>query len=64
MFLTNAWYAAAWSHEITCFELISRNICNEKIVFYRDISNQPVALLDKCPHRFFPLSKVELRKRA
>ena len=63
MFLTNAWYAAAWSHEITCFELISRNICNEKIVFYRDISNQPVALLDKCPHRFFPLSKGRITEK-
>ena len=57
MFLKNCWYAAAWSHEIKSFELVSRIICSEKIVIFRDISNHAVALLDKCPHRLFPLSK-------
>lgn len=57
MYLRNCWYAAAWSHEVKHFDLFSRSICEEKIVFYRDNDDEVVALLDKCPHRFYPLSK-------
>ena len=34
-FLRNAWYAAAWDHEIGAAPL-ARTILNEKVVFFRD----------------------------
>jgi phenylpropionate dioxygenase-like ring-hydroxylating dioxygenase large terminal subunit len=55
MFLKNAWYVAAWSDEITQ-KPISRRICQEPIVLYRDQSGVPAALFDSCCHRGAPLS--------
>ena len=34
MFIKNAWYIAAWSHQITSSPL-ARTICNEPVVLYR-----------------------------
>ncbi|HEY3656330.1 MAG TPA: aromatic ring-hydroxylating dioxygenase subunit alpha [Steroidobacteraceae bacterium] len=55
-FLANSWYAAAWSEELTSVPF-ARRIADHPIVMYRSSSGKPVALLDKCPHRFAPLSK-------
>jgi vanillate O-demethylase monooxygenase subunit len=55
-FLANSWYAAAWSKELT-FGPFARRIAEQPIVMYRSSSGKPVALLDRCPHRFAPLSK-------
>lgn len=55
-FLTNAWYLAAWSHEIDSDALLSRTILGQRIVFYRDDEGTPHALADRCSHRFVPLS--------
>lgn len=54
-FLKNVWYVAAHAHELDQ-GLVSRTICNEPVVLYRKASGQPVALHDRCPHRFVPLS--------
>ena len=35
MFIRNAWYIAAWAHEVTQKPL-ARTICNEAVVIYRD----------------------------
>jgi vanillate monooxygenase len=55
MFPNNAWYVAATADELAGKPL-GRQICGEKIVFYRDAENRVVALEDFCPHRGAPLS--------
>jgi vanillate monooxygenase len=55
MFVKNAWYVAARSDELSDKPL-ARQICGEKIVFYRDAAGRVAALEDFCPHRGAPLS--------
>ncbi|WP_159912765.1 aromatic ring-hydroxylating dioxygenase subunit alpha [Pantoea sp. 18069] len=55
MFPKNAWYVACMPDEIDAAPL-SRKICNETIVLYRNGEQQAVALEDFCPHRGAPLS--------
>lgn len=55
-FLMQAWYAAATSQEITGDGTLSRRILGTSVVLYRDGEGNPVALQDRCPHRFAPLS--------
>ncbi|MEJ2408853.1 MAG: aromatic ring-hydroxylating dioxygenase subunit alpha [Novosphingobium sp.] len=58
-YLRNAWYAAAWSDEIGR-EPLARTFLDEPVVLFRDTDGAPVALTDRCPHRFAPLSKGKL----
>jgi len=58
MFLMNYWYVAASGSELG-EGLLQRWILNEPIVMYRTAAGKPVALLDMCPHRSYPLSKGE-----
>ena len=51
----NAWYAAAWDHEVGA-GLLARTICGTPVVMYRTLAGEPVALHDACPHRLLPLS--------
>ena len=54
--LTNVWYMAAWAHEVT--EAPSgRRLLGMGIMLYRTGDGAIVALRDRCPHRFAPLSK-------
>jgi phenylpropionate dioxygenase-like ring-hydroxylating dioxygenase large terminal subunit len=55
LFLRNAWYVAAWDHEVTR-ELSAVRIIGDSIVLYRTEAGEPVALEDACPHRKLPLS--------
>lgn len=55
MFVRNAWYAAAMSTECTERPL-ARVILGEPIVLFRTPDRRCVALLDRCSHRFAPLS--------
>ena len=55
MFLMNQWYAAALPRELTNKPL-GRAICGQAIVMYRTASGRAVALDDRCPHRYAPLS--------
>lgn len=59
-FIRNAWYAAGWSREIGR-KLIARTLLNEPVVMFRTESGQPVALADRCAHRFVPLSRGQLK---
>jgi len=59
-FPLNAWYAAAYDVEIGR-ELLPRTICNQKIVMYRRLDGQAVALHDACWHRLLPLSQGRLQ---
>jgi vanillate O-demethylase monooxygenase subunit len=60
MFLKNAWYVAAWDAEVTR-QLQPVTILNERIVLYRTLAGEPVALEDACVHRKLPLSMGRLR---
>lgn len=55
LFLENCWYGAGFSDEITR-EPFARTLLNIPIVFYRKENGDIVALEDRCPHRFAPLS--------
>ena len=55
MFPKNAWYVACTPDEIADKPL-GRQICGEKIVFYRGQGGKVAAVEDFCPHRGAPLS--------
>ena len=61
MFLKNAWYVAAWDHEVGRQNLLRRLFLNEPVVLYRQEDGTPVALEDRCCHRHAPLSAGKLR---
>jgi vanillate O-demethylase monooxygenase subunit len=56
MWVANAWYVAGWSHEIDAGRLHARTIIDQPLVLYRTSDGAVVALEDRCPHRFAPLS--------
>jgi phenylpropionate dioxygenase-like ring-hydroxylating dioxygenase large terminal subunit len=60
MFLRNCWYAAGWSRDFDAETLYALNILSEPIVVYRTADGAPVALQDRCCHRFAPLSMGRL----
>ncbi|WP_437880417.1 Rieske 2Fe-2S domain-containing protein [Pseudomonas sp. LRF_L74] len=60
-FLRNAWYMFAWSDEVLAAPF-ARTILGEPVVVYRNSAEAGdlTALMDRCPHRFAPLSKGQL----
>lgn len=55
-FIQNNWYMIAWADEVGTAPF-SRTALDVPILIYRDAENgNPVALMDRCPHRFAPLS--------
>ncbi len=61
-FPLNAWYAAAWSHEVGKREPLARTVCNKKMVLWRKSDSTVAALEDVCWHRLAPLSLGWLEK--
>ncbi len=59
-FVRKAWYVAAWSSDVDRAPR-RRTVLGEDIVLYRTAGGDPVALRDRCPHRFLPLSRGEVR---
>ena len=59
MYVRNAWYVAAWDHEVTR-EMRRRILLDEPVVLFRTDSGKPVALEDRCCHRQAPLSMGKL----
>lgn len=55
-FLQNAWYVAAFSEEIAPRGMLARRILDVPILLLRQTDGTLCALLDRCPHRFAPLS--------
>lgn len=53
-FLTNAWYCAAWSSEVSA-ALFHRLVIGRDILLFRDGQGRAVALDNHCPHRSAPL---------
>ena len=60
MWIRNAWYVAAWTHEIEPGRIHARTIVDQPLVIYRTSDGGMVALEDRCPHRFAPLSMGRL----
>lgn len=58
-FIRNAWYVAALSADVSDDTMMTRKIIGENILLYRKESGSVVAVRDRCPHRFAPLSKGE-----
>ena len=56
MFPRNAWYVAATADELGR-ELLGRTLLDRPVVLYRREDGTPVALEDRCSHRFLPLSR-------
>lgn len=59
-YLRETWYVAAWTSELKPGAMLRRRLLDEFYVLLRDPSGQPVALVDRCPHRFAPLSMGKL----
>ena len=55
-FLQNAWYVAGWAHELDPARPLARTLIDNRLVIYRTSAGAAVCLLDRCPHRFAPLS--------
>ena len=60
MFLKNAWYVAAWGHEVTR-DLRQIIVLGEKICLFRARDGEVIALEDACPHRKLPLSQGRIK---
>jgi vanillate O-demethylase monooxygenase subunit len=58
-FVRNAWYVAAWNHEVTR-TMKRRILLDEPVVLFRTATGTPVALEDRCCHRHAPLSMGKL----
>ena len=58
-YLMNTWYMGAWGHEVTDKPL-PRRLLGTNTMFYRKLDGTVVALRDRCPHRFAPLSKGKI----
>ncbi|MEU7815309.1 aromatic ring-hydroxylating dioxygenase subunit alpha [Pseudonocardia sp. NPDC049154] len=56
-FLRNAWYLVAWSGDVKPNELLGRTVLERPLVLLRGAEGDLVALDDRCPHRFAPLSR-------
>ncbi len=55
-YLKNCWYQAGWSEELKPDTSLARTIADVPLMFMRDADGGVAALLDRCPHRFAPLS--------
>lgn len=60
-YLRNAWYLAGWSEELSTRPL-ARRLFDRAIVLFRDSAGAPQALVDRCPHRFAPLSRGSVKE--
>lgn len=58
----NAWYVAAWASEVRD-GLFARRLLGKPVLLYRTADGKPVALEDRCAHRFAPLSKGQKTSR-
>lgn len=55
-YVRNAWYVAAWEHELAPEAPVAITILGERIVIWRTASGAVHALEDRCVHRLAPLS--------
>ncbi|WP_341887236.1 aromatic ring-hydroxylating dioxygenase subunit alpha [Variovorax sp. YR752] len=55
-YLRRAWYVAGFADELPPGQLLARTLLDEPLVLFRRADGGVAALLDRCPHRFVPLS--------
>jgi phenylpropionate dioxygenase-like ring-hydroxylating dioxygenase large terminal subunit len=55
-FPLNAWYVAAWDHEVTSQAPMARTVAGKPLALWRTTDGSAVALDDACWHRLAPLS--------
>jgi phenylpropionate dioxygenase-like ring-hydroxylating dioxygenase large terminal subunit len=60
-FLLNCWYLAAWTADVPVGGHLFRRIAGKPLIIARDSAGLLSALLDRCPHRFVPLSRGQIR---
>ena len=58
-YLRNAWYMAAWADELPDEGFLARTLLGRGWVLWRLTDGEIAMLVDRCPHRFAPLSKGE-----
>lgn len=54
-YLMNCWYGLLWSQDLKD-QPVAQTVLDMKVVVFRDSDGRPAAMLDRCPHRFAPLS--------
>lgn len=59
-YLKNAWFLGAWAKEVSVGKMLRRQLLDEYYVLFRDAAGTAKILVDRCPHRFAPLSKGQL----
>jgi vanillate O-demethylase monooxygenase subunit len=55
-YLRNVWYMAAWADEVDIGKPLARTFLDQPVLLFRTAAGEIRALLDRCPHRFAPLS--------
>lgn len=55
-YLYNIWYVAAWASEVIPGTVLGRTILDIPVALFRQADGRAAAVLDRCPHRFAPLS--------
>jgi phenylpropionate dioxygenase-like ring-hydroxylating dioxygenase large terminal subunit len=60
--LQDCWYQAAWLHELGADEFVERRILDRQLLLFRDANGVSKAILNRCPHRFAPLSAGTLKE--
>ncbi|MES2262605.1 MAG: aromatic ring-hydroxylating dioxygenase subunit alpha [Pseudomonadota bacterium] len=59
-FVRNTWYVGLWAKDLQPGQLVHQTILNEPVVFFRKEDGSPAAIVDRCSHRFAPLSMGKL----
>jgi phenylpropionate dioxygenase-like ring-hydroxylating dioxygenase large terminal subunit len=60
MWVRNAWYVVAWTHELEAGRILARTIIDQPLALYRASDGAIVAFEDRCCHRFAPLTMGRL----
>lgn len=55
-FIRNAWYVCATRDELAAGS-VARRVLNTPLFLYNNAEGKPIAMLDRCPHRRFPMSQ-------
>lgn len=54
-FVRNAWYMAAWDHEVSAQAPLQRTLLNHRVALFRDADGAARATSAICPHRYASL---------
>lgn len=58
-YLNNAWYCAGWAGDLGRTPM-AKTFLDQSVLMYRREDGTPVAVSNRCPHRFAPLHKGKL----